>query len=313
MAITEIQELAASQGGVVVTTQAGRLGADRNALRRAVSRGELLHLGRSVYALPSHVDTEASEAEQAEQRHRPLGRGLLVVYPDAVLAGRTAVVAHGLPVGPAKLGRARLERPVPRQVMTQLATIRPTSRPSVTTDVGPAVPVAAAVVQTASDDGVLPGVVAADAALHSGLLSAEELAAEVGRVDGIAGSGAACAMLHHCDGRSESVGESRLRVMCSFWGIPTVPQVEICDGGALVARADLQIEGTTVLLEFDGVVKYADGGVPALVSEKRREDRLRALGYVVVRVTWSDLSRPSLLHARIRRAVRTSQRTPAAR
>ena len=48
-----------------------------------------------------------------------------------------------------------------------------------------------------------------------------------------------------------------------------------------------------------------------LWDEKRREDRLRELGYEVVRVVWSDLDSPRELAARIRRAVERSRRLTA--
>ena len=51
-------------------------------------------------------------------------------------------------------------------------------------------------------------------------------------------------------------------------------------------------------MKYDG----ADGRA-ALVAEKRREDALRALGYVVVRVTWADLASPARVIAQIRRAM----------
>lgn len=42
-------------------------------------------------------------------------------------------------------------------------------------------------------------------------------------------------------------------------------------------------------------MKYSGAdGRQALVAEKRREDRLRDLGFQVVRVTWAELDRPIL-------------------
>jgi hypothetical protein len=59
-----------------------------------------------------------------------------------------------------------------------------------------------------------------------------------------------------------------------------------------------------VVVEFDGAVKYAgDGGTAALLAEKAREDRLRALGHEVARITWDGLLRPELVLARIRAAL----------
>lgn len=110
-------------------------------------------------------------------------------------------------------------------------------------------------------------------------------------------------MLSFTDPRSESVGESRLRFMLASFGIDVVSQVIVRDGDAVVARADLGVRGTKVLIEFDGAVKYREGGADALIKEKRREDRLRALGYIVLRFTWSDLESPRMVLAAVRAAI----------
>ena len=151
--------------------------------------------------------------------------------------------------------------------------------------------------------------VAADNALHSGLIKQEDLDSAAARVVGWPRSGRVRSLLW-LDARSESVGESRLRVHLSL-GIPVQPQVVIRDrSGNFVARVDLWVEGTGVVVEFDGRVKYTEGGPEALFAEKRREDRLRRLGYVVVRVTWSDLGRPDRVIAWIRQARLAAPRTP---
>ena len=48
-----------------------------------------------------------------------------------------------------------------------------------------------------------------------------------------------------------------------------------------------------------------------LWQEKRREDRLRELGYEVVRVVWSDLDSPQELAVRIFRAIERARRISA--
>lgn len=109
------------------------------------------------------------------------------------------------------------------------------------------------------------------------------------------------------------MAESRLRFVCRVGGIEVIPQATIRDEhGTFVARVDFVVKGTRVVLEFDGRVKYADGAGRALWDEKRREDRLRALGYLVLRVIWADLADPITLVARIRHAiVRDSRPRPA--
>lgn len=111
-------------------------------------------------------------------------------------------------------------------------------------------------------------------------------------------------MLNMTDAKRESVGESRLGVLAIAAGIRLVPQVTIVDeDGDFVARVDFVVEGTRIVVEFDGKVKYTEGGPDALFAEKRREDRLRRLGYTVIRVTWADLEHPGRVAAWIRSAV----------
>ena len=115
------------------------------------------------------------------------------------------------------------------------------------------------------------------------------------------------------DGASESAGESRTRLLLTDLGWTVRSQVRVLDGEEVVARVDLLV-GERVVVEFDGLVKYegADGRA-ALAAEKRREDRLRALGYEVVRLTWADLDHPARVDAMLRRAAaRAAARGPLA-
>lgn len=152
------------------------------------------------------------------------------------------------------------------------------------------VPPAVALVQHCLESGAAAGIVAADAAMHREVVVVEALTGAAGAVHGWPRSSGVRTMLAHVDGRSESVGESRLRFALAVAGITLEPQVVVTDeAGDFVARVDFVVEGTRVVVEFDGKVKYGDGGADALMAEKRREDRLRRLGYAVVRVTWADL------------------------
>ncbi len=167
---------------------------------------------------------------------------------------------------------------------------------------------ATAVVQHTLDNGLAPGLVAADAALHRGDMGMPELLEAAATVRGWPRSGRITSLLSFVDGRSESVGESRLRLDLALAGIPVVPQVVIREAnGAFVARVDLIVRGTKVVIEFDGLVKYREDGADALIAEKRREDRLRRLGYLVVRVTWADLAQPAKVLSWVRDALRTSR------
>lgn len=295
----ELTMLGTANGGVFTTRQAEALGIARDALCAAVRNGHLRRLARGLYATG-----DAPESTEAE--HLELCRALLLEYPDAVLAGHSAVVALDLPTWRVPLGTALVQRPVVRQVRRSGALIRGSDDPgtSVMTPTGPVTPLVRALVQVALDHGSVPGVVSADAALHRGLVTAEDLGAEVTRRGGHRRIQQAMAMQRLMDGTSESPGESRLRVTLGMGGIEVEPQFVVRDDrGEVVGRADLRVVGTRVLIEFDGRVKYADGGVDALVREKKREDRLRALGWIVVRFTWGDLEHPDRVLAAVRRAV----------
>ncbi len=75
------------------------------------------------------------------------------------------------------------------------------------------------------------------------------------------------------------------------------------ESGCFVGRVDFLVAGR-VVVEFDGAVKYAGAeGRDGLIAEKRREDRLRALGYEVVRLTWDDLAHPERVLGAIRAAL----------
>ena len=79
--------------------------------------------------------------------------------------------------------------------------------------------------------------------------------------------------------------------------------------GTVIARVDFLFQAQRVVVEFDGAVKYggaAQRGQMALIAEKRREDAIRRLGYVVVRLTWADLASPERVRALILAAMRTA-------
>jgi hypothetical protein len=169
-----------------------------------------------------------------------------------------------------------------------------------------------AAVGTAIVDGVEAGVVAMDAALHRGLVSIDDLEATVARHRCAPGVTRASTAVTLADASAESPGESRTRLVLRHLpgGPEVLPQAVIRDEeGRFVARCDFLVGGR-VVVEFDGRGKYGLGGSAAadLWAEKRREDRLRALGYVVVRLTWPDLADPAEVVRRVTRALAAVRR-----
>ena len=162
-----------------------------------------------------------------------------------------------------------------------------------------------------------------DAALRAGI-SGRELCRTADELAQWPGACAAKAAAAVADGRAESPGESRARLLVAECGLPAPrPQAVIAEGD-FVARVDLLIDDCRLIVEFDGREKYQrcrDPGVDKRLSdgdivwaEKLREDRLRELGFEVVRLVWADLDGPRrtlakrrLLEAAVRGRLRVPQ------
>lgn len=112
------------------------------------------------------------------------------------------------------------------------------------------------------------------------------------------------------DGKSQSAGESLSRAIMIEHGFPQPSlQREFRDGLGRIGFPDFDWEEFKTLGEFDGHEKYSaqrylNGKSPAqtVIEEKNRENRLRALGYNVVRWEWQDLRNPQRLIRLLREA-----------
>ncbi len=289
-------------------------GVSDDELARAVRRRELLPLERGAYLAQPPTDED--------QRHR--------ARVAATVAGRrvpgtvshaSAALLHGLPLWQVVHQRVHvIRRPpaagsgstrvhlhvaqLPVQEVTEVGGIEATNVTRTVVDVARSVPFES-------------GVVTADAALARGLTERAGLMACLASMGPVPGSRRAARVLAFADGRSESVGESRSRVLFHRLALPSPGlQVRIVrrrDGG-LVGRCDFGWEDHGTVGEFDGRVKYgrllgpgqtAGDGVYA---EKLREDELRDGGWQVVRWTWQELDRPALIGDRLRRAFARGRR-----
>jgi very-short-patch-repair endonuclease len=120
-------------------------------------------------------------------------------------------------------------------------------------------------------------------------------------------------LLDALDGRSESAGETRTRLLLQSLGMHSfVPQVEIPTGSGLF-RTDFADSVTRIVIEFDGRSKYFDykptDGV--LLAERQREIALVEEGWLVLRLKWKDLDRPAELRRRLLAMAQRSRRLSA--
>lgn len=101
---------------------------------------------------------------------------------------------------------------------------------------------------------------------------------------------------------AQSYLETISRLVFRSLGIPEpMLQVEFHDRGGLIGYVDMYWPEFKVVGEADGAMKY--GKRQDVVAEKRREDRLRALGLRVVRWMWEDIiQRPEVVAQQLRHA-----------
>ncbi|WP_133403933.1 hypothetical protein [Arthrobacter crusticola] len=159
------------------------------------------------------------------------------------------------------------------------------------------------VVALAAGSGFSAGVLALDDALRRGMTDLGKVSELVQMTRSAAARTRVSAVLDFARGDAESPGESLSRVQMMVMGFPA-PELQrvFTDPRGVIGRVDFYWPQARLIGEFDGLVKYSkpeflNGRTPSevVVEEKRREDRLRALGLRVVRWTWEDLRNPALL------------------
>lgn len=284
---------------VFSTAAAEKAGISRFRLVAMAKEGELRHLTRGAWSTEEPADdADLHLLHTVAVLRRQLG-------PSAATA-HSALVAWGLPVWGADLGRVHLIREsssTTRRGSDHTVwgaghrTVAVERDPALTAAIRCAEP-AVAIVYTGVTASPETALIAADAAVGRGLVSVRQI--EVAAADlpmGTHGAQTIRRTLADVDGRHESPGETRAAQLCRGLGYVLEPQVWIGPW-----RVDFVIAGTKVVLEFDGKVKYESKR--DLLAEKRREDDLRRRGWIIVRIMWEDLHRPERVRERIEAALR---------
>ncbi len=147
----------------------------------------------------------------------------------------------------------------------------------------------------------------ADHALHHKLTTKDELTDVLDTSTGWRRDRAR-GVVRLADGRAESVGETRSRLILHDAGFQVTPQVEVHDAdGVVFARIDLVVDELPLGIEFEGRIKAErtrDGGR----SNKERNDLVEDNGWVIVPVYWEHLYQPQVLLARVHRGARRARR-----
>ena len=279
-----------ASGPSFTTRQAAAAGVDPRRLTTLVRRGDVIRLAPGVYAAPQEEETAVGlHVRRTRAILQRLGHSALASHHSALALLRLPLIDVDLSVVHLtyRTGRGRHRRGGYQ--------LHPCLGDPLSPE-GDAVGAAAAVVGAGLLSGRRTVLVAGDAALHHGLTTRESLADALHRrrgAPGIAQVRAAVAALSPC---SESPGESLLRDDMAALGVAVEEQPLIACRGRMY-RPDFRIVGTRVLIEFDGIEKYA--GASGLRAEKGREEALRADGWIIVRFMWQDLGRLAEIRRRL--------------
>lgn len=148
---------------------------------------------------------------------------------------------------------------------------------------------------------LVEAVVVADLALHARLVTIESLAGWVGARRRRPGVVRLRRVLELAEPKAESPMETRLRLLLVLAGLPTpLAQIDLHDAtGRFLGRADLYYPARRLALEYDGGIHRN-----TLIEDNRRQNRLLAAGYRLLRFTAPDiLTSPAATVAQVRAAL----------
>jgi hypothetical protein len=290
----------------------------QTAFYRSVRAGRFQQLCRAVY-IPKHVWDRLSTDDQFRARvhavARVAGDGVVFSHLSAAALWRLPMVGQWPPLPEvlrvsASGGRSR---PAYRAHLADVPSatalvdgVRITTLARTVIDVARTTLLGTAVAMAdAALAGVTPGASAAACAVMRRELL-DELAGSAAKK----GRARCATVLELADGASGSPGESVSRVAIHLQGLPApVLQHRFADARGLIGYVDFWWPDFGLIGEFDGLGKYVRGDmlagrspVEAVIAEKVREDRLRALGPRVVRWGWESAISPPRLADVLRRA-----------
>lgn len=308
--ITDPLRRAALDRGVFLRAEALALGINDNDLRQSLRAGVLTRVRHGCYTF-----TDLWRDLDPSGRHLVLARAAMRRLSGVALSHVSAALAHGLDVWDIDLSRAhvtRLDAGAGRLDGDVVHHEAFTDDSDLVTVLGlPAVTPVRAALETAVLGGTERGLVTASSGLRLGLFGPDDLMRQQRHMSQWPHARPLHIVTRLADGRHESAGEVRCEYLFFRAGLPRpVPQLEIFDErGRLLARVDFAWPQHRLVVEFDGRAKYerflrpGESLTDVVLREKRREDALREAGWIVVRLTWADLSSPWATVERLRRHV----------
>ena len=271
----------------------------------------------------AYVSAKQWEASNAEQRFRLRGDAVLLRHGPKVALSHTSGAAHlGLRLWNVDMRQVHVTRldGGPSRVHGDVVYHAGAWRPEdiYETEHGLTLSPVRSALETASLHPVEQGVVVLDSLLDLGLATPDDVHATHRAIRRWPHSARLEMSVRLAQPGAESVGESRMRILCFFEHLPKpVLQFEVYDeAGRLLGTTDFAWPDHQLLGEFDGKIKYGrllrPGELPgdAVFREKVREDLLReATGWALIRFIWANLATRRETGNRLRRAL--GSRTPS--
>lgn len=269
-------------------------------LARLMRAGVIRRIRYGTYALADEWDPL-----RAEERHLVLVEAALARMEGVVLSHVSAALLHGMDVWGVDLGTVHVTRTDGGSGRLEAGVLHhecfSLDQDLVVVGGIPVVNPARAALETGLLGGTEAGLVTTESGLRRWLFTLDDLAREYRLLQHWPGARPLQLVHRLADPTSESVAETRCGYLIWRLGFPApVRQLDVFDArGVWIGRVDFAWPEHRLIVEFDGEVKYRRLRRPgeriedAVVREKQREDALRAAGWMVIRLTWSDLSDPA--------------------
>lgn len=276
----ELARIAARHHGVILGSEAIAIGLTPSGLTRRCKKGTLRRLHEGVYAVtsvpPSPKQTLFGACRWGGSgtaaSHRSAGAlwkldGLELDVIEISTPRRLnskKVISHPTP-------------PLPIEDLTEIEGIPVTKIERTLVDLG-------AVLSVASLEEVI------DCALRRRLTTVSRLQLRVRTDAGKRGIKKLRTVLAERDDKgrpSASAFETRLNRLLLDAGLPAMREFTIWDGGEFVARVDFCFPNSKLIIEADGFRWHS--GRRAWQRDRERRNRLTAMGWSVLQVTWADL------------------------
>lgn len=310
----------ALQGRVFRREDLSAWGFDATVVQAMVRKGHWRKIRYGVYA--DSADLIVADTDAAQKHAIECAAAIKALRLPAYVFGPSAALLHQLPIQRGLVQRPSLVRHPYRDIR---ALNRSANRPASLSDVTVVSHALPKALLTSRDGVPIVGrpLAAVSAACHSdpdwavGLLDSvlwdgsatrESLGDLIGEWPLLRGIGTARRAAELARPGAQTILEtlSRLRLVRAGLDEPEL-QREFRDDAGLIGYADMFWESLGVIGEADGRLKYATAD--DIFQEKLREDRLRALGYIVVRWTWDEImSNPQAVMRRILQAAQVSRR-----